>query len=91
MLDGYDLPFANINAAIDCRKRVEKAQGAAKHDGTVDSEAEPNGAHRAAPASILEAIRSEAHDGKRSDRLFEVVRELKRLAWTVDEIEICFG
>jgi hypothetical protein len=90
VLDGYDLPLANIDAAIDRYRRADKAQGAAERSAEAPAAASGNGASRPAPASVIEAIRSEAHDGKRSDRLFEAVRELKRLAWSPEEIENLF-
>jgi putative DNA primase/helicase len=90
VLPGYDLELVNIDAAIDCYKRAEKAQGAPKGNGDAGAAPKANGSRRPCPAAILEAIQSDANDGKRSDRLFEVTRELKRLAWTTDEIEALF-
>ena len=90
VLDGYNLELVNIDAAIDRHKRAEKAQGAPKRDAATGTAPKANGARRPCPAAVLEAIESDANDGERSDRLYWVAAELKRLAWTTDEIEALF-
>ncbi len=80
VLDGYNLELVNIDAAIDRHKRAEKAQGAPKRDAATGTAPKANGARRPCPAAVLEAIESDANDGERSDRLYWVVAELKRLS-----------